>query len=179
MLIITLMNCVKYVHMDIITRISKTWLTSFPLISMPFISNISSPSDRSPLRSAAPPRTMRLITTLSISLRTVAPYRRHTERQMDMTVIYCILYTEDNAFNEWICYWHIYIYLKFTYPDGKLKIFNREQNQCVIFKRGPQYHDNLTHFTYFKLGLHNMAKNHIEIISDDYQMIAYISDLWK
>lgn len=80
-----------YVHIR--TRISKTWLTSFPLISMPFISNISSPSDKRPLRSAAPPRTIRLITTLSISLRTVAPYRTQTQRQVDMTVIYSVNYS--------------------------------------------------------------------------------------
>lgn len=66
-------SCIS--HMLILTRISKTWLTSFPLISMPFISSISSPSDNKPLLSAAPPRTIRLTTTLSISLRTVAPYK--------------------------------------------------------------------------------------------------------
>lgn len=85
-------NCVSYVHVGILTRISKTWLTSFPLISMPFISNISSPSDKSPLRSAAPPRTIRLITTLSISLRTVAPYRKQTYSQMLDEHMDCVIY---------------------------------------------------------------------------------------
>lgn len=65
------------------TRMSKTWLTSFPRISMLFISRISSPSDSRPLRSAAPPRTMRLMITLSISLRTVAPCRKQETREQD------------------------------------------------------------------------------------------------
>lgn len=69
----------------LLTRMSKTWLTSFPRISMPLISRISSPSDRSPLRSAAPPRTMRLITTLSISFRTVAPCSHRTDSIPDHT----------------------------------------------------------------------------------------------
>lgn len=75
----------------ILTRMSKTWLTSFPLISIPLISNISSPSDRSPLRSAAPPRTMRLIMTLSISLRTVAPC---SQTHRGMTAWLCLFFTK-------------------------------------------------------------------------------------
>lgn len=76
----TIMTCLNFKQRKTLTRMSKTWLTSFPLISMPLISRISSPSFRSPLRSAAPPRTMRLITTLSISLRTVAPCRTNTHK---------------------------------------------------------------------------------------------------
>ncbi len=52
---------------------SKTSLTSLPRMSTPLISRISSPSCRRPLCSAAPPFTMRLMTTLSISFLTVAP----------------------------------------------------------------------------------------------------------
>lgn len=119
--ITTSKNCVNYVHVDILTRISKTWLTSFPLISMPFISNISSPSDKSPLRSAAPPRTIRLITTLSISFRTVAPYRKHTERQWN-----------DAPTWTWLCVAAVY-YLQYTGPrEEKSQCFaidNRDSNK--------------------------------------------------
>lgn len=60
---------------------SKSWtsLTCFPRIEIPLISRISSPSLRRPLRSAAPPFTTRLTTTLSMSLRTVAPWWPRTD----------------------------------------------------------------------------------------------------
>ena len=56
---------------------AHTSSTLRPRISVPLISRISSPSCSSPLASAAPPRTIRPITTLpSPSLRTVAPWER-------------------------------------------------------------------------------------------------------
>lgn len=58
----------------VLTRMSKTSLTSLPRISTPLISRTSSPSCSRPLRSAAPPFTMRLMITLSMSFRTVAPW---------------------------------------------------------------------------------------------------------
>lgn len=63
---------------------SKSWtsLTCFPRIEIPLISRISSPSLRRPLRSAAPPFTTRLTTTLSMSLRTVAPWWPRTDTHL-------------------------------------------------------------------------------------------------
>lgn len=77
-----------------LTNKSKTSLTSFPRISMPLISRTSSPSCNSPLFSAAPPFTIRLMITESISLRTVAPCVAVTHSEfiiyMKLKAIYCI-----------------------------------------------------------------------------------------
>lgn len=59
----------------ILTIKSQTSFTDFPLMSIPLISRISSPSWSSPLRSAIPPFTIRPIRTASPSLRTVAPWK--------------------------------------------------------------------------------------------------------